>query len=46
MKFKAWALAETGNEDIAWFPAGRLGEATPLASWVLRHQMEQNARQD
>jgi len=42
VKFKAWALSETGNSDILWFPTGKSGEVSPLASWVLRHQLEQN----
>jgi hypothetical protein len=41
IQFKAWALSETNSQDIGWFPTGRSGEVTPLASWVLRHQMEQ-----
>jgi hypothetical protein len=42
LKFKAWALSETGSSDIFWFPAGKSGEVSPLASWILRHQLEQN----
>ena len=42
IKFRAWALSETGNSNIFWFPAGKSGEVAPLASWVLRHQLEQN----
>ena len=42
LKFKAWALSETGTSDMFWFPAGKSGEVAPLASWVLRHQLEQN----
>jgi c-di-GMP-binding flagellar brake protein YcgR len=42
LKFKAWALSEAGSQDIVWFPTGRSGEVTPLASWVLRHQLEQH----
>ncbi|MCL1986195.1 MAG: hypothetical protein FWG59_07090 [Betaproteobacteria bacterium] len=45
-KFKAWALSETGNSNIFWFPAGKSGEVSPLASWVLRHQLEQNRRRE
>ena len=45
VKFKAWALSETGNSNIFWFPAGKSGEVAPLASWVLRHQLEQNKLQ-
>jgi len=44
IKFRAWALSETGNSNIFWFPAGKSGEVSPLASWVLRHQLEQNKR--
>jgi hypothetical protein len=46
VKFKAWALSETGNSDIFWFPVGKSGEVSPLASWVLRHQLEQNKRRE
>ncbi|MDR0239033.1 MAG: hypothetical protein LBI88_02230 [Deltaproteobacteria bacterium] len=45
IKFRAWALSETGNSNIFWFPAGKSEEVAPLASWVLRHQLEQNKRQ-
>ena len=45
IKFRAWALSETGNSTIFWFPAGESGEVAPLASWVLRHQLEQNKLQ-
>jgi len=44
VKFRYWALSETGGHDIGWFPVGKTGEAPPLASWVLRHQLEQNTR--
>jgi len=44
IKFRAWALSETGNSNIFWFPAGKTGEVAPLASWVLRHQLEQHKR--
>ena len=44
LRFKAWALSETGNSNMFWFPAGKSGEVAPLASWVLRHQLEQNKR--
>jgi hypothetical protein len=46
VKFKAWALSETGNCDIFWFPVGKTGEVSPIASWVLRHQLEQNKRRE
>jgi hypothetical protein len=46
VKFKAWSLAEVGNSDIFWFPAGKTEEVPPLASWVLRHQLEQNKRRE
>jgi c-di-GMP-binding flagellar brake protein YcgR len=46
VKFKAWALSETGNCDIFWFPVGKSGEVSPIASWVLRHQLEQNKRRE
>jgi len=46
MKFRAWALSETGNSNIAWFPAGKSGEVSPLASWVLRQQLERNKRRE
>jgi hypothetical protein len=46
VKFKAWSLSEVGNSDIFWFPAGKSGEVPPLASWVLRHQLEQNKRRE
>jgi len=46
LKFKAWALSEKGSSDIFWFPAGKSGEVSPLASWVLRHQLEQNKRRE
>jgi hypothetical protein len=45
LKFKVWALSEAGSSDILWFPVGKSGEVAPLASWVLRHQLEQNKRQ-
>ena len=44
IKFRAWALSETGSSNIFWFPAGKSGEVAPLASWVLRHQLEQHKR--
>ena len=44
IKFRAWSLSETGSSHIFWFPAGKSGEVSPLASWVLRHQLEQNRR--
>jgi hypothetical protein len=46
MKFRAWALSEKGSSDIFWFPAGKSGEVAPLASWILRHQLEQNKRRE
>ena len=46
LKFKAWALSEKGSSDIFWFPPGKAGEVSPLASWVLRHQLEQNKRRE
>jgi len=46
MKFRAWSLSETGNSSIAWFPAGKSGEVSPLASWVLRQQLERNKRRE
>ncbi len=42
LKFRAWALSETGSSGIFWFPTGKAGEVSPLASWVLRHQLEQS----
>jgi hypothetical protein len=45
LKFRVWALSETGSSEILWFPVGKSGEVAPLASWVLRHQLEQNKRQ-
>jgi c-di-GMP-binding flagellar brake protein YcgR len=41
LKFRAWALSETGSHEIDWFPAGKTGEVAPLATWVLRHQLAQ-----
>jgi hypothetical protein len=46
VKFRAWALSETGNSNIFWFPVGKSGEVSPLASWVLRHQLEQHKRRE
>jgi len=46
LKFRAWSLSETGNSNIVWFPAGKAGEVSPLASWVLRQQLEQNKRRE
>ena len=46
VKFKAWALSDTGSSGIAWFPAGKSGEVTPLASWVLRHHLGQGRRRE
>ena len=46
LKFRAWSLSETGNSNIVWFPAGKSGEVSPLASWVLRQQLEQNKRRE
>lgn len=45
LKFKAWALSETGSSSIFWFPSGQTGEVAPLAAWILRHQLEQNRLQ-
>jgi len=46
LKFRAWSLSETGSSNILWFPAGKSGEVAPLASWVLRQQLEQNKRRE
>jgi c-di-GMP-binding flagellar brake protein YcgR len=46
VKFKAWALSAVGSSDIFWFPVGKAEEVPPLASWVLRHQLEQNKRRE
>jgi len=46
VKFKVWSLSEVGSSDIFWFPAGKSEEVPPLASWVLRHQLEQNKRRE
>jgi hypothetical protein len=46
VKFKAWSLSEVGSSGIFWFPAGKTEEVPPLASWVLRHQLEQNKRRE
>ena len=46
LKFRAWALSETGSSNIFWFPAGKSGEVAPLASWVLRHQLEQSRQRE
>jgi len=46
VKFKAWALAEKDRSDIFWFPAGKSGEVSPLASWILRHQLGQNKQRE
>jgi hypothetical protein len=42
LKFKTWAHAEANSYVISWFPLGRSGEVPPLASWVIRHHMEQH----
>ena len=46
VKFRAWSLSEVGSSDIFWFPAGKMEEVPPLASWVLRHQLEQSKRRE
>ena len=46
VKFKAWALSAVGSSNIFWFPVGKSEEVPPLASWVLRHQLEQNKRRE
>ena len=46
VKFKVWSLSEVGSSDIFWFPAGKTEEVPPLASWVLRHQLEQHKRRE
>ena len=46
LQFKAWALSETGSSSIFWFPAGKSGEVSPLASWVLRHQLDQSRHRE
>jgi hypothetical protein len=46
VKFKAWSLSTVGSSDIFWFPVGKSEEVPPLASWVLRHQLEQTKRRE
>jgi len=44
VKFKCWAPSDSNKRDINWFPVGKSGEVPPLASWILRHQLEQHTR--
>jgi hypothetical protein len=42
LKFKTWALSDAVSQDISWRPVGGTGEVSPLASWVIRHDLEQH----
>ncbi len=39
LKFFNWAINGASNEDINWFPVGKMGEVTPLANWIIRYDL-------
>ena len=41
-RFTNWALMETGLDQICWFPINKDKSVAPLATWVMRHHLEQN----
>lgn len=43
LAFVKWALMERGKDTpISWFPADTSGGIAPLASWTMRHHLEQH----
>lgn len=43
LAFVHWALMERGKDTpISWFPADNSGGIAPLASWTMRHHLEQH----
>ncbi len=42
LRFTNWALMENGRTDIVWFPIHKDRGVAPLASWVMRHHLEQS----
>lgn len=42
LRFTNWALMENGRTDIVWFPIHKDRGVAPLASWVMRHHLEQH----
>lgn len=43
LAFVQWAMMERGKDTpISWFPADNSGGIAPLASWTMRHHLEQH----
>lgn len=43
LSFTRWAIMELGKTvPISWFPVDSSGGVSPLASWVMRHHLEQH----
>lgn len=42
LKFTNWASRETGQDDIRWFPLSKDKSVALLATWVMRHHLEQS----
>lgn len=43
LAFVHWAMMERGKDTlISWFPADNSGGIAPLASWTMRHHLEQH----
>lgn len=42
LRFTNWALMEEGETGIAWFPIHKDRGVAPLATWVMRHHLEQH----
>ena len=40
-RFTNWALMESGQDQISWFPINKDKSVAPLAAWVMRHHLEQ-----
>lgn len=42
IRFTNWAIMESGRDQISWFPLSKDRSVAPLATWVMRHHLEQS----
>lgn len=42
LKFTNWATRDAGQDDIRWFPLSKDKSVALLATWVMRHHLEQS----
>lgn len=42
VRFTNWAVMESGKDQIRWFPLSKDRSVAPLATWVMRHHLEQS----